>query len=213
MAVVFYYGSGSPYAWRVWLALEHKGVSFELRTLSFDAGGLRTPEFLALNPRGRVPVLVDEGFALCESAAIVDYIEERWPAGPRLFAADLRERARQRQMIREADQYFAAAMELLVDAVLFTPPERRSPAAIEKAVAAIRAEAANWEGPAANGFLAGELSAVDFTLYPCAALVDRIGARAPGTVPAGIFGGQVRSWMERMKALAIVTKSWPPHWT
>jgi glutathione S-transferase len=41
MAVTLHYASGSPYAWRVWLALEHKGVPYELRTLSFDAGDLR----------------------------------------------------------------------------------------------------------------------------------------------------------------------------
>ena len=34
MALAFYYASGSPYAWRVWLALEHKGIPYELKTLS-----------------------------------------------------------------------------------------------------------------------------------------------------------------------------------
>jgi len=34
MALTFYYGSGSPYAWRVWLALEHKAVSYELKSVS-----------------------------------------------------------------------------------------------------------------------------------------------------------------------------------
>ena len=93
MATVLYYGSGSPYAWRAWLALEQKGVPHELKTMSFAAGDLKTAEFSALNRRRRVPVLVDDGFVLYESAAIVEYIEERWPEGPPLFAADVRERA------------------------------------------------------------------------------------------------------------------------
>ena len=42
----------------------------------------------ALNPRHRVPVLVDDDFALSKSAAIVEYIEDRWPSGPALFARD-----------------------------------------------------------------------------------------------------------------------------
>jgi glutathione S-transferase len=71
---------------RVWLALEHKGIPYHRKTLSFDAGDLRTAEFGALNPRRRVPVLVDDDFALTESAAIVEYIEERWPSGPALVA-------------------------------------------------------------------------------------------------------------------------------
>jgi hypothetical protein len=70
LSVRFYYGSGSPYAWRVWLALEHKGIPYHRKTLSFDAGDLKTAEFGALNPRRRVPVLVDDDFALAESAAI-----------------------------------------------------------------------------------------------------------------------------------------------
>src|SRR6266699_2559514 len=37
MALAFYYASGSPYAWRVWLALEHKGIPYERKTLSFAA--------------------------------------------------------------------------------------------------------------------------------------------------------------------------------
>ena len=64
MAVDFYYASGSPYAWRVWLALEHKGAAYKRTTLSFDAGDLKTPKFQALNPRRKVPVLVDDDFVL-----------------------------------------------------------------------------------------------------------------------------------------------------
>jgi glutathione S-transferase len=104
----FYYGSGSPYAWRVWLALEHKGIPCHRKTLSFDGGDLTTAEFGALNPRRRAPVLVDDDFALAESAAIVEYIEERWPSGPALFALDSRQRAIHRRMVREADDYLAA---------------------------------------------------------------------------------------------------------
>jgi glutathione S-transferase len=82
MTVTLYYGSGSPYAWRVWLALEHKQTPYDLEVLSFDTGDLEKPEFLELNPRHKVPVLVDGGFVLYESAAIVEYVEERWPDKP-----------------------------------------------------------------------------------------------------------------------------------
>src|ERR1700751_1785795 len=126
MALTFYYASGSPYAWRVWLALEHKAIPYEWKLLSFDAGDLKTPAFTALNPRQKVPVIVDDGFALAESAAIVEYLEDKQPREPRLFSADLRQRAQQRSMIREIDEYFATPLEELAEAVLFTPPEERS---------------------------------------------------------------------------------------
>ena len=64
MAIVLYYGSGSPFAWRVQLALEHKALAYERKVLSFSAGDTRKPEFVALNPRHRVPVIVDGDFVL-----------------------------------------------------------------------------------------------------------------------------------------------------
>src|SRR4029450_1484393 len=101
MALTFYYLSGSPYAWRVWLALEHKGIPYQLRSMSYDAGDFQKPEFAALNPRRRVPVIVeDDGFALYESAPIVEYLDEKSQAGARLFSSDPRERAVQRRMVR-----------------------------------------------------------------------------------------------------------------
>ena len=36
MSLTFFFGSGSPYAWKVWLALEHKGIPFVAKRLSFD---------------------------------------------------------------------------------------------------------------------------------------------------------------------------------
>lgn len=88
MSIILYYGSGSPYAWRVQLALEHKALPYERKVLSFSAGDTRKPDFLALNPRHRVPVLVDADFVLYESNAIVEYLDEAYPAtGAPLFPA------------------------------------------------------------------------------------------------------------------------------
>jgi glutathione S-transferase len=201
MAVVLYYGSGSPYAWRAWLALEHKGVSYEVKTLSFAAGDLSTSEFLALNPRRRVPVLVDDGFVLYESAAIVEYIEERWPAGPPLFAADIRERAVQRRMVREADQYLAGTIERVA-----------AGDQAEEARSDLQQELAHWESVISGDYFSGALSAVDITVYPFLALVRRIASRQPGFAEAGLIGPRLSGWVDRMHALSIVQKTWPPHW-
>jgi glutathione S-transferase len=212
MAVTLYYLSGSPYAWRVWLALEHKGIPYALRTMSYDAGDFRNPEFLALNPRHRVPVIVDDGFSLYESAAIVEYLEDKQPE-PRLFSTDVRQRAVQRRMVREADQYFATALEHLVEAVLFTPKERWSQERIAAAAGDIKRELEIWETLIAAGdYLAGPLSAVDFTLFPEIALVQRIDRRNPGLLPADLIGPGIGAWMRRMEAVPCVQKTWPPHW-
>ena len=93
--LTFYYGSGSPYAWRVWLAIEYKHIAAELRTMSFAAGDLKTPEYAAINPRRRVPAIVDDGFALYESVAILEYLDEIKPEPP-LLPKDAPGRARVR---------------------------------------------------------------------------------------------------------------------
>ena len=212
MALTFYYASGSPYAWRVWLALEHKGIPYELKTLSFDAGDLKKPEFLKLNPRHRVPVIVDDGFALYESAAILEYLEDREPGEPRLFAADPRGRAVQRRMVREADEYCARAMERLVEEILFTPKEKWSNGQIGVAFAAIKKELAMWEAALAGDYLAGALSAADFALYPMVALTLRIAKRKPDLPAAELTGPKLAAWMRRLEALPCTKKTWPPHW-
>jgi len=211
MALTFYCASGSPYAWRVWLTLEHKGIPYELKMLSFDAGDLKGQELTALNPRQRVPVIVDEGFPLYESAAIVEYLEDK-QLEPRLFSADVQQRALQRRMVREADQYFAAAMEHLADAVLFTPKQSWSDERIGAAYTEVRNELAAWERTIVGSYLAGELSAVDFTLYPCTALVQRIVRRKSDLMTADLAGPKVKAWMQRMEALPLVQKTRPPHW-
>ncbi len=200
-ALDFYYASGSPYAWRVWLALAYKGIPFEWKLLSFDAGDLEKPSYRAINPRQKVPAIVDDGFALYESSAILEYLEDKQPA-PRLFSANLRERATQRRMIREADAYFAEAMEHLLEAVMEKKPADPEP---------MRAEIARWETELTGDFLAGALSAADFTLYPMAALLERVSKRSQA-MPADLIPPRLAAWTARMAAMDIVQKTRPPHW-
>jgi glutathione S-transferase len=211
MSVTLYSMSGSPYAWRAWLALVHKGVAFTHRTMSYDAGDFKSEEFRKLTPRRRVPVLLDDDFALYESAAIVDYIEERWPQ-PSLFSADLRQRAVERRLIREADSYFAERMERLVEAVLFTPEAERDPEHIANVCSKLKSEYALWERLIAGDYLSGALSAADHALYPMTALVARMASRNPTLIPVDLAGSKVAAWMRRMQALPIVQATWPPHW-
>jgi glutathione S-transferase len=180
--------------------------------MSYDAGDFAKPEFQLLNPRRRVPVIVEDDFSLYESAAIVEYLEDTHPGEPRLFSADFRQRAIERRMVREADQYFATALEHLVDAVLFTPPERWSEEAIAAAHSATKQELAMWETMVAGDYLAGALSAVDFTLFPQIALVRRMDKRKPGIWSSDMLGPKMNDWMKRMGGLACVQATWPPHW-
>jgi glutathione S-transferase len=72
--------------------LQELGVEFEAVSVNLLAGEQHQAEFLALNPAGKVPVLVDGGMVLNESIAIVLYLAEKYPE-KRLLPADLRGRA------------------------------------------------------------------------------------------------------------------------
>ncbi|WP_372617531.1 glutathione S-transferase family protein [Falsiroseomonas sp.] len=211
MPLTLHYLSGSPYTWRVHMALAHKRIPHVLRPMSYDAGDFRSPDFAALNPRRRVPVITEDDFTLYESAAILEYLEDIAPDPP-LLAADPRRRAIQRRMVREADQYVATHLEHLVESVLFTPPDQRDPHAIAAAQSCLRAELALWETLIEGEFLAGTLSAADLTLFPLIALARRIAARNPGLVEGELTGPRLADWMARMEALPLVRATWPPHW-
>lgn len=71
---------------RVWIALLEKELPFEEVLLKLD-GDQYQPEFLALNPFHHVPVLVDDGFKVVESVAILDYLEAKYPT-PSLMPSD-----------------------------------------------------------------------------------------------------------------------------
>src|SRR5205085_2494276 len=94
MALDFYHGHGSPFSWRVWLALEHLGVPYNLKILSFQYNDTTKPEFVAINPRHQVPTIVAEGFALWESTVILEYLHDRFGGGKRLYPGDLKRRAK-----------------------------------------------------------------------------------------------------------------------
>ncbi len=212
MPLTFYYGSGSPYAWRVWLALEHKGIAYELRTMSFSAGDLRKPEFQAINPRGRVPAIDDDGFALYESVAIVEYLDEKY-GGPKLFPGDARSRALVRRLVQESDQYYAVAMATLGDEVRFKPQGEWDAAAIATGRETLAKELAMWERLIGGEWLTGStVSAADFTLYPLIALTLRMEKKKPDLDARAIIGPRIAAWMQRVEALPICRKTWPPHW-
>ncbi|MBK7539423.1 MAG: glutathione transferase [Myxococcales bacterium] len=83
----------SPYAMSAFVALEEKQLPFTVRELSLAAGEQRSPDYHART--GRIPALQHGDFWLAESQAIVEYLADifPYPAHPRLFPEDLRQRA------------------------------------------------------------------------------------------------------------------------
>lgn len=90
----------SPYAMSVYVTLIEKNLPFSLQLVDLDAGEHQAPAYRDLGLTGRVPTLVDGDFALSESTAIVEYLEEQFPAPDYacVLPRDLRQRAQARQI-------------------------------------------------------------------------------------------------------------------
>jgi glutathione S-transferase len=86
-----------PFGQKVRIVLAEKGLSYELIQIDLAQGEQRRPDFLRLNPFGRVPVLVDEDTTIYDSTIIAEYLEDEYPEPPLLpviGASALRARAR-----------------------------------------------------------------------------------------------------------------------
>lgn len=100
---------------RVWILLLEKGLEFELVEMKID-GDQMQPEFLALNPFHHIPVLVDDGFNVVESLAILDYLEAKYPTGT--LPADAKDLATVRMVQMLTVNELAPAMNPLINRMM-----------------------------------------------------------------------------------------------
>ena len=214
MTIEFYHGHGSPYSWRVWLALEYKKLPYNVNVLSFANKDTRKPEFVALNPRHVVPTIVDDGFAVWESVVILEYLDERFPDAPKLYPGNVRERARIRRLIREAEEHIdVQGLEPITTE--FFGKEGAAPdlEKVEKAKAKIAEELATYAAELQGDYLAGgAITAADLVLYPMIGYVKRIAVRKPETKVADTIPKKLGEWAKRIEALPYFDKTYPPHW-
>ena len=105
-----YIGNKNYSSWslRAWLLMTHAGIAFEEKLLRLDwaEGSPFKTTLLALAPTGRVPLLVDDGFAIWDTLAIAEYLAERFPEKA-LWPAAARERARARSLCAEMHSGFS----------------------------------------------------------------------------------------------------------
>src|ERR1700730_3700917 len=94
----------SVYVRAVRLALEEKGVAYELVPVDIFAPGGPPADHMNRHPFGKIPAFEHEGFRLYEAGAVTRYIDETF-AGPSLQPADPRSRARTSQIISILDSY------------------------------------------------------------------------------------------------------------
>jgi glutathione S-transferase len=98
----------SSWSLRPWLLMTQTGIAFEEKRLRLETedGSTFKTTLLSIAPTGRVPLLVDDGFAVWDSLAIAEYLADRFP-GKRLWPADARARARARCLCAEMHSGFS----------------------------------------------------------------------------------------------------------
>lgn len=211
--------SGSPYAWRVQLALEYKSVPYVSRRMDSAKQENRSPAFLALNPRGKVPVLKTGDAALYESVAIIAFLDRAHPSVP-LLGQTAREHGRIWQRISEFENYTRDLFDVEIVRPLLRGHAKNDPEAM-RASAARAFDALGWMEQALSTapYLAGDdITAADIIALPNIQMLRRVAARPEAIEMAlGLENLSARlpalgAWLSRMETMKGYEAAYPPHW-
>ena len=193
----------SPYAMSVFVTLQEKGLSFEVHTLDLDALEQQAPAFAGLSVTQRVPTLEQGGFALSESSAITEYLDEVFPQVP-VYPTEPRQRARARQIqawLRSDLLPIRQERSTLVVfcAIKYGPLSTQAQVAADKLIAA----AQHWLA-GGDDYLFGQWSIADVDL---AVMLNRLILNGD-PVPAPLVAYAQRQW-QRPSVQAWVNQARP----
>jgi glutathione S-transferase len=212
MAIDLYWGSGSAYCWRVLLALKHKGLEYRSHPLKFDQQEHQAPQMLAMNPRGRLPVLRDADYVVFESVAILYFLDRKYPEPP-LFGRNAEEGGVIMRVVCEYQAYAEPSLMQLVAHLLYRRdprPDAGLAEAMSEAMHRVASEARTIERRLAQSdWVVGEsISAADMVIYPDIRLLLRALAM-PGAselaarfLPVETNYPALGRWLERVAASA-----------
>jgi glutathione S-transferase len=218
MAIEIYWGSGSPYSWRVLLALEYKRLAYDSHLLQFSKQEHKSPQMLRMNPRGRVPVLKDGDYVVFESLACLLYLDRKYPDYP-LFGTSAEEAGTIMRVICEYQAYAEQYVTQIVSAVFLDQLDQQAEE-ITKAMHIVGGEARTIEGRLSKSdWLVGEQpSAADLTVFPGIMLLHRaMEKREAGDLRSRFLPMEstypaIARWIQRMEQMPGYERSYPPHW-
>jgi glutathione S-transferase len=190
---------------RVRIVLREKRIAHEEVEVDIPGGAHRAPAFRRLNPFGQVPVVEDGDLVICESVAILEYLEERFPE-PRLLPAAPAGRALARQFMLWSGDYIIPAWEPWMAPVVHpdrpvdAPARGRARDAIAHHLDVLERRLAGRDWLLDDGYsLADACYAPIVTVLDRVDLGDLVDAR-----PA------VAAWVERLRARPAVRDTAPP---
>jgi glutathione S-transferase len=149
------YGIARTRAFRVLWVAKELGLPYEHIPVEIGEAGARKPEYLAINPNGRLPAIDDEGFALWESLAITLYLAKKHSAG-RLYPATLQGEAKAWQWSLWSVQEVDRGVNIWSLHAVRLPAEERDGARREEALKVLAAPFKVLERALGSGYLLGE---------------------------------------------------------
>lgn len=218
MAIELYWGSGSPFAWRVMLTLEVKGLAYESKLLEFSKGDNKAPSYLRLNARGKVPTLKDGEFVIYESLAIMAYLDRKYP-DPLLFGKTPEETGLIWRALAECESYIVSAGDKVVRPIFFGKGLDKVDE-IEQAAKTIRHELKMIDERLidAHWLVGDKISAADIGVFPLVQLLLRAASKEAarpfnlGLLPLAQSFPNLAGWAQRIEALPNYQRTYPPHW-
>jgi glutathione S-transferase len=218
MALEIYWGSGSPYSWRVLLALEYKRLAYDSYQLQFSKQEHKSPQMLRMNPRGRVPVLKDGDYVVFESLACLLYLDRKYPEYP-LFGTSAEEAGTIMRVVCEYQAYAEQYVTQIVSAVFLDELDEKAEE-VTRAMHIVGGEARTIEGRLSKSdWLVGEQpSAADLTVFPGIMLLRRaMEKREAGDLRSRFLPMEstypaIARWIQRMEQLPGYDRTYPPHW-
>jgi glutathione S-transferase len=220
MAIEVYWGSGSPFAWRVLLALEHKRLPYVAHLLQFSKQEHKSPQMLALNPRGRVPVLKDGDYVCFESLAILCYLDQKYPTPP-IFGRTPEEAGTIMRVICEYTAYIEPHVTKIARAIFSDQAQAELTGdEVTAAMHAVGSEARTIEGRLSKSeWIVGDAySAVDMVIFPGIQLLKRAlekpqaAALSSRFMPLEVHYPALGRWLARVAAQPGYERTYPPHW-
>lgn len=183
----------SPRARKVRIVLAEKGLSYEKVTVDITKGEQKKPEFLAINPYGKVPALQDDGLAVYESTIIMEYLNDKYP-NPPLLPVDPGHRARARVLMHYADNPYDSACASLVSEIFFKPQGQADSNVIAKAKQELNICFERLERELGNNnYLLDTFTLADIGYVAWAPLFGPLQVEIPGHCP------RVNAWLNRLK--------------
>jgi len=213
-----YWFSGSPFAWRVQLLLHLKGVDYISHRLDPTKQEHKTPEYLAINPRGKVPALKQGDFVMRESLAMLAYLSAQNPEW-QLFGTTPQEQGLVWQQMTEIDGLMVPQSRPLIVPIFFNKVAGQE-TSIQEAAQAIALEFQTLNNTLSDRpwLMGSQLTAADITAYPLIKFIERmvqsdlVAHLDLGLLPYQDTLPHMQAWIERLEALPGAMDSFPPHW-